>query len=120
MQGGGQCPPLAGNDYRNWHFILGINGLCPFMQGPPGACCGAAPGTTMETYAFRQPKHDDPDYRATYIGFRCSVSPGVFLEGQVRRLYGAALSPRAKFPGLFPVRHFPQCLTKDVRPCPVW
>jgi hypothetical protein len=47
--------------------------------------------------------NNNPDNRNNNIGFRCAVSPGVFLVGQVRRLYGAALSLRVTSPSPFPV-----------------
>jgi hypothetical protein len=47
--------------------------------------------------------NNNPDNRNNNIGFRCAAPPRIFLKGQVRRLHGAALSPRVKIPGLFPV-----------------
>ena len=52
--------------------------------------------------------NNNPTNQNNNIGFRCAAPPGQFLEGQVRQaaafgcsIYGLALSPREKIPGLF-------------------
>ncbi len=47
--------------------------------------------------------NNNPDNRNNNIGFRCGLSPGSFLKGQVRCLERAALSLREKVTDLFPV-----------------
>ncbi|NLF03013.1 MAG: hypothetical protein GX601_18780 [Anaerolineales bacterium] len=50
-------------------------------------------------------RNNNPTNRNNNIGFRCAVSPGRLLVGQVWPFQGRPLSPRVRVPDPFPVGH---------------